>query len=194
QDYGNNGNGNSIATIILGGNDRGPRPRTAPLPFNPAVNAGWPPYGMPPNFNPLVMHSNVGNNSNPAFQFGSMPNSSNQFFPEISRSIGASSSNAGVSIQTVRQLIDESHLDLINLLSQHMTTILNPIVADTNAKYDHLARQVERVAQLVDFDENTGNWNLENNEVNNGNMMGMILFELYKEEKMLIKCCMKLGI
>ncbi|MED6113400.1 hypothetical protein PIB30_070452 [Stylosanthes scabra] len=82
------------------------------------------------------------------------------------RSVEASSSNSGVSIQTVRQLIDESHLDLVNLLSQHMTTILNPIVSDTNAKYDHLAQQVERVTQLVNIDDDTGN-RIENENENN---------------------------
>ncbi|MED6114027.1 hypothetical protein PIB30_076338, partial [Stylosanthes scabra] len=114
QDVGNNGNGNGNdnQTINLGGNNRGPRPRIVQPPFNQAVNSDWPPYGLPPNFNPPSLHSNFGNNLNPAFQFGSMPNSNNQFFPEISRSAGASSLNSGVSIQTVRQLIDDSHLDL----------------------------------------------------------------------------------
>ncbi|MED6129211.1 hypothetical protein PIB30_105711, partial [Stylosanthes scabra] len=139
QDSANNGNGNGSQNVNLGGSNRDPRPRTV-------------------------------NNLNPTFQFGSiMPNSNNQFFPEISQSARASPSNPGVSIQTVRQLIDESHIDLVNLLSQHMTTILNPIVLDTNAKYDYLARQVERVAQLVDFNENTWNQNVENDEVNHDN-------------------------
>ncbi|MED6175844.1 hypothetical protein PIB30_082115 [Stylosanthes scabra] len=110
QDSGNNNNGNQ--TVNLGGNNRAPRPRVTQPPFNSAVNAGWPPYGLPQNFNPSFVNSNFGNNSNPAFQFGYVPNSNNQFFPEMSRSVGALSLNPGVSIQTVRQLIDESHLDL----------------------------------------------------------------------------------
>ncbi|MED6177186.1 hypothetical protein PIB30_095631 [Stylosanthes scabra] len=100
QDSGNNNNGNQ--TINSGGNNRGPRPRITQPPFNPAVNAGWPPYGLPPNYSPPFLNSNFGNNSNLAFQFGSVPNSNNQIFPEMSRSVGASSSNPGVSIQTVR--------------------------------------------------------------------------------------------
>ncbi|MED6186665.1 hypothetical protein PIB30_068871 [Stylosanthes scabra] len=164
QDSGNNNNGNQ--TVNSGGNNRGPRPRITQPPFNSAVNAGWPPYGLPQNYNPPFVNSNFGNNSNPAFQFGSVPNSNNQFFPEMSRSVGASSLNPGVSIQTVRQLIDESHLDLVNLLTQHLTSILNPIMADTNSKYDYLANQVERVSRLV-YDDNTENQhNAENRDEN----------------------------
>ncbi|MED6148708.1 hypothetical protein PIB30_055382 [Stylosanthes scabra] len=100
QDFGNNNNGNQ--TVNSGGNNRGPCPRITQPPFNYAVNAGWPPYGLPQNYNPPFVNSNFGNNSNPLFQFGSVPNSNNQFFPEMSRSVGASSSNPGVSIQTVR--------------------------------------------------------------------------------------------
>ncbi|MED6185962.1 hypothetical protein PIB30_062157 [Stylosanthes scabra] len=84
----------------------------------------------------------------------------------MSRSVGASSSNPGVSIQTVRQLIDESHLDLVNLLTQHLTSILNSIMADTNSKYDYLANQVERVSQLV-HDDNTENQNNAENIIEN---------------------------
>ncbi|MED6207640.1 hypothetical protein PIB30_037618 [Stylosanthes scabra] len=160
---GNNNNGNQ--TVNSGGNNRGPRPRITQPPFNSAVNVGWPPYGLPQNYSPPFLNSNFGNNSNPAFQFGSVPNS-NQFFPEMSRSVEASSSNPGVLIQTVRQLIDESHLDLVNLLTQHLTSILNPIMTDTNSKYDYLANQVERVSRLV-HDDNTENQNNAENRDEN---------------------------
>ncbi|MED6147242.1 hypothetical protein PIB30_042268 [Stylosanthes scabra] len=157
QDSGNNGNGNQA--VNLEGNNRGPRPRIVQPPFNQAVNTGWPPYGLPPNFNPPIFHSNFGNNSNPAFQFGSMPNSNINIFLKLVVVAGASSPSAGVSIQTIRQLIEESHLDLVNLLTQHLTSVLNPIMADTNLKYEHLANQVERVSHLVHVDEDVENQN-----------------------------------
>ncbi|MED6215142.1 hypothetical protein PIB30_110498, partial [Stylosanthes scabra] len=185
QDSGNNNNGNQ--TINFGGNNCGPRPRITQPPFNPAVNAGWPPYGLPHNYSPPFLNSNFGNNSNPAFQFGSVPNSNNQIFPEISRSVGASSLNPGVLIQTVRQLIDESHLDLVNMLTQHLTSILNPIMADTNSKYDYLANQVERVSQLV-HDDNTENQNNAENIIENN--LGVAMSELSRGVKMLNKFCM----
>ncbi|MED6205667.1 hypothetical protein PIB30_019966, partial [Stylosanthes scabra] len=148
-----------------GGNSHNSHPRIMQPPFNPPVTADWSPYRMPPNFTQPVLHSNFGNNSNSAFQFGSFPNSSGQFFLEMNRSVGTSSSSSSLSIQTVKQLIEDSHLDLVNLLIQHMRTILNSIIADSNSKYDRLARQVEQVARLVYVDENVQNQNNEENNV-----------------------------
>ncbi|MED6138304.1 hypothetical protein PIB30_073039 [Stylosanthes scabra] len=85
-----------------GGNSHNSHLRIMQPPFNPPATARWLPYGMPPNFTPPALHSNFGNNSNSAFQFGSIPNSSSQFFPEINRSVGTSSSTSGLSIQTVK--------------------------------------------------------------------------------------------
>ncbi|MED6113633.1 hypothetical protein PIB30_072693 [Stylosanthes scabra] len=59
QDSGNNNNGNQ--TVNSGGNNRGTRPRITQPPFNSAVNAGWPPYGLPQNYNPPFVNSNFGN-------------------------------------------------------------------------------------------------------------------------------------
>ncbi|MED6118173.1 hypothetical protein PIB30_000152 [Stylosanthes scabra] len=71
--------------------------------------------------------------SNPD-QFGSIPN--NQAFY----------ANQPLLIAAVRQLIEESHLDLlVNLLTSHLMTVLNPIIADTNAKYEHLANRYDSI-------------------------------------------------
>ncbi|RYR76506.1 hypothetical protein Ahy_A01g001092 [Arachis hypogaea] len=48
-----------------------------------------------------------------------------------------------------RQYINESHHDFVNLLTHQMTTIVNPILANNESKYDRLAKQVERIAQIV---------------------------------------------
>ena len=42
---------------------------------------------------------------------------------------------------------------MVNLLTQQMTTILNPMMADHESKFEHLARQVERIARIVDYEE-----------------------------------------
>ncbi|XP_016173213.1 uncharacterized protein LOC107615681 [Arachis ipaensis] len=52
-----------------------------------------------------------------------------------------------------RQQVEESHHDLVNLLTQQMTTILNPMMADHDSRFERLARQVERIARIVDYDE-----------------------------------------
>ncbi|RYR77977.1 hypothetical protein Ahy_A01g002691 [Arachis hypogaea] len=51
------------------------------------------------------------------------------------------------------QHVDKSHHDLFNLLTQQMTTILNPMMADHVTKFERLARQVERIARIVNYDE-----------------------------------------
>ncbi|RYQ90185.1 hypothetical protein Ahy_B09g096429 isoform A [Arachis hypogaea] len=66
--------------------------------------------------------------------------------------VGSSSNNPG-SMAEFRQYINESHHDLVNLLTHQMTTILNPILADNESKYDRLVKQVERIARIVDYDE-----------------------------------------
>ncbi|XP_016178973.1 uncharacterized protein LOC107621468 [Arachis ipaensis] len=52
-----------------------------------------------------------------------------------------------------RQQVEENHHDLVNLLTQQMTTILNPMMADHELRFERLARQVERIARIVDYDE-----------------------------------------
>ncbi|RYR40057.1 hypothetical protein Ahy_A09g045722 [Arachis hypogaea] len=51
------------------------------------------------------------------------------------------------------QQVEESHHDLVNLLTQQMTTILNPMMADHESRFERLPRQVEMIARIVDYDE-----------------------------------------
>ncbi|RYR26450.1 hypothetical protein Ahy_B02g060683 [Arachis hypogaea] len=48
-----------------------------------------------------------------------------------------STSNAANSMAVYRQQVEESHHDLLNLLTQQMTTILNPMMADHKSKFEH---------------------------------------------------------
>ncbi|RYR49259.1 hypothetical protein Ahy_A07g035629 [Arachis hypogaea] len=57
-----------------------------------------------------------------------------------------STSNVPNSIAAFRQHVEESHHDL-------MTTILNPMMANHDSKFDRLTRQVKCIAQIVDYDE-----------------------------------------
>ncbi|RYR77835.1 hypothetical protein Ahy_A01g002490 [Arachis hypogaea] len=52
-----------------------------------------------------------------------------------------------------RQQVEESHHDLVSLLNHQMTTILNPMMVDHESRFECLARQVERIAQIVDYDD-----------------------------------------
>ncbi|MED6221152.1 hypothetical protein PIB30_051710 [Stylosanthes scabra] len=143
--------GNLVNQAIVGGSSggRGPRPRVEQPPPHRLQSEGWYPFGMPPNFQPQVIPSNLRGTSPSAIQFGSVPNE--QPFSEMSKSIASPNVNQPLSTAAVRQLIEESHLDLVNLMTSHLTTILNPIVVDTNAKYEQLAKKFDT---LVGFDDN----------------------------------------
>ncbi|RYQ88934.1 hypothetical protein Ahy_B09g095834 isoform C [Arachis hypogaea] len=52
-----------------------------------------------------------------------------------------------------RQQVEESHHDLVNLLTQQMTIILNPMMANHESRFERLARQVERITRIVNYDE-----------------------------------------
>ncbi|RYQ99632.1 hypothetical protein Ahy_B07g087592 [Arachis hypogaea] len=73
-----------------------------------------------------------------------------------------STSNAPNSMAAFRQHVDESHHDLVNLLTQQTTTILNHMMADHELKFERLARKVERIVWVVDYDE--GDQNLQMNQ------------------------------
>ncbi|RYQ83489.1 hypothetical protein Ahy_B10g102175 [Arachis hypogaea] len=64
-----------------------------------------------------------------------------------------STSNGLGSIAAFQQHVNESHHDLVNLLTRKMTTILNPMMADHETKFERLARQVKRIAQIFYYDE-----------------------------------------
>ncbi|RYQ98558.1 hypothetical protein Ahy_B07g086298 [Arachis hypogaea] len=94
----------------------------------------------------------------PPIRFGGINRVNNVQNPqqhfEYSREYNVGSTlNASNSIATFRQHVEESHHDLVNLLTQQMTTILNPMVADHESKFDCLARQVKRIARIVGYDE-----------------------------------------
>ncbi|RYQ91542.1 hypothetical protein Ahy_B09g097468 [Arachis hypogaea] len=75
-----------------------------------------------------------------------------------------STSNAANSLAVYRQQVEESHHDLVNLLTQQMTTILNPMMADHESKFECLARQVEQIARIVDYEEGERRDARRNNE------------------------------
>ncbi|RYR43415.1 hypothetical protein Ahy_A08g039834 [Arachis hypogaea] len=63
-----------------------------------------------------------------------------------------------------RQQVEESHHDLVNLLIQQMTIILNPMMAYHESKFQRLSRQVEHIARIVDYEEDERHNARRNNE------------------------------
>ncbi|RYR49116.1 hypothetical protein Ahy_A07g035418 [Arachis hypogaea] len=100
----------------------------------------------------IVQHLDVTSHSESVNGVNNVQNSQQQ--SEFSRDYNVgSTSNASNSIAVFRQHVEESHHDLVNLLTQQMTKILNPMMADHESKFDRFARQVERIARIVDYDE-----------------------------------------
>ncbi|RYR05182.1 hypothetical protein Ahy_B06g085059 [Arachis hypogaea] len=94
----------------------------------------------------------------PPIRFGGASGVNNvqmpQQLPEFSRDANVGSiSNASNLVAAFRQHVEESHHDLVNLKIQKVTKILNPLMADHEMKFDRLARQVKRIARIVDYDE-----------------------------------------
>ncbi|RYQ83712.1 hypothetical protein Ahy_B10g102508 [Arachis hypogaea] len=105
----------------------------------------------------------------PSIRFGGASGIHNVQIPqphtEYSRDVNVgSTSNASNSRVEFRQYVEESYHDLVNLLTQQMTTILNPMMADHEMKFDRLARQVELIARIVDDDEGERQDTRGNNE------------------------------
>lgn len=57
------------------------------------------------------------------------------------------------SLAVFCQQIDESRHDLASLLTQQMANVLNPLIATNNARFEQLARQVGRIAEVINLDE-----------------------------------------
>ena len=80
------------------------------------------------------------------------------FFQKLPKTLPLKTpSNTVESLATFRQQLKESHHDLVNMLTQQMATIFTLLIESTNTRYDQLARQVNRIAGIVNVDENPNN-------------------------------------
>ncbi|RYR10942.1 hypothetical protein Ahy_B05g079431 [Arachis hypogaea] len=141
-----------VTTIQTGNVGHNTRPRGPVPPYQPPLIAGWPLYGLLPGYTPPV------GGFVPPVRFGNVNGVNNvqnpQQHSEYSRDYNVDSTSNTVNLMAVyRQQVEESHHDLVNLLTQQMTTILNPMMADHESRFERLARQVERIARIVDYDD-----------------------------------------
>ncbi|RYR59334.1 hypothetical protein Ahy_A05g025201 [Arachis hypogaea] len=142
----------AVTTVQIGSVGRNIRLRGSSPPIQPPLTIGWPPYGLSPGYTPPV------SGFAPPVRFGSTSGINNHKNPqqhfEYSRDYNVgSTSNAANSMAVYQQHVEKSRHDLVNLLTQQMITILNPMMADHEVKFESLAIQVERIAQIVDYEE-----------------------------------------
>ncbi|RYR59238.1 hypothetical protein Ahy_A05g025081 [Arachis hypogaea] len=141
----NLGNGSGENVAVNNANEGGhsvhnPCSQISPTQIQPSVTIGWPPFGLPLGYTPpmggyapSVRFKNASGvvNNQPSFPHSDM---------SLDYHIG-STSNSARSFVVFRQHIDESHNDLVNLLTQQMIAILNPIMVDNEIKYERLPMQ-----------------------------------------------------
>ncbi|MED6135604.1 hypothetical protein PIB30_048060 [Stylosanthes scabra] len=103
--------------------------------------------------------TNAGNISKPSTTLTATSiENSRSIFSDMSRAMPVTQPSQTVgSLATIRQQMDESHHDLVNMLTHQMITVLNPILENTNTRIEQLNKQVNRIANVVDLEENNAN-------------------------------------
>ena len=54
------------------------------------------------------------------------------------------------SLATFRQQLEESHHELVNMLTHQMAIVITPLLESNNIRYEYLAQQISRIASIVD--------------------------------------------
>ena len=54
------------------------------------------------------------------------------------------------SLATFRQQLEESHHELMNVLTHQMATAITPLLESNNTRYEQLAWQLNQIASIVD--------------------------------------------
>jgi len=52
------------------------------------------------------------------------------------------------SLLALRKQMEESNHEMLNLLTQHISTMFNPLIEDTNNSYQALSTQMKRIANF----------------------------------------------
>ena len=72
-------------------------------------------------------------------------------YPNMPRTMPLTNpSYANESLATFRQQLEESHHELVNMLTHQMATVITPVIESNKTRYEQLARQVNRIASIVD--------------------------------------------
>ncbi|KEH41558.1 hypothetical protein MTR_1g052285 [Medicago truncatula] len=53
------------------------------------------------------------------------------------------------SLSALRQQMEETNHEMVNLVTQHVGTVINPLIGDTNNSYQPLSLQMERIANFL---------------------------------------------
>jgi hypothetical protein len=111
---------------------------------SPSTHVGYRP-SKPFPFGPGTTNPLYGPVPNPTFGFSTFPS----FEPERYTSPRTTSQPlTNASVMSLRQQMDESNHEMVNLLTQQMSTVFNPLIQNTNDSYQMLAHQMGRIADF----------------------------------------------
>ncbi|KAH1237870.1 hypothetical protein GmHk_08G022674 [Glycine max] len=106
-------------------------------PFRPPQN---PLYGMPTSLMVGLQNSQPNiENLNMASPSGSVAGNQGRVIPQHL---------TNTSVLSLRQQMDESNHDMVNMLTQQIGTVINPLIQNTNDSYQTLTNQISRIADF----------------------------------------------
>ncbi|MCI18025.1 myb-related transcription factor, partial [Trifolium medium] len=53
------------------------------------------------------------------------------------------------TLQSLRQQIDDSNHEMVNMMTQQMATVFNPVIENSNAAYQALATRMSQIAEML---------------------------------------------
>eukprot|EP00256_Glycine_max_P066604 XP_025981199.1 uncharacterized protein LOC100802634 [Glycine max] len=106
-------------------------------PFRPPQN---PLYGMPTSLMAGLQNSQPNiENLNMSSPSGSVAGNQGRVIPQHL---------TNTSVLSLRQQMDESNHDMVNMLTQQIGTVINPLIQNTNDSYQMLTNQISRIADF----------------------------------------------
>ncbi|KAJ1422771.1 hypothetical protein SESBI_12817 [Sesbania bispinosa] len=129
-------------------------PVSLPVTQDPGSSQQNPPYGMPYGF-----LTNVGTSPSTFSKVvttlaplgrGTVSglNTSSVGIPLQNFGSNPSTSITNTTLNSIRQQMDEINHEMVNMLAQQMTNVVNPLVESTNLNYNVLARQMARIVDV----------------------------------------------
>ena len=116
-------------------------------PNNTSIQGVWDhrsmPYGMPSS---LMQGLQTSGNMFSENLNVSLPQ---LFGPGVSTTYRSPQQNlTNASMAAIRQTMEETNHDMVNMMTQQIGTVINPLIRDTNTSYQRLSDQMERIANF----------------------------------------------
>ena len=137
----------SMATVISQAMPSMATQTSHDYPNNTSIQGVWDhrsmPYGMPSS---LMQGLQTSGNMFSENLNVSLPQ---LFGPGVSTTYRSPQQNlTNASMAAIRQTMEETNHDMVNMMTQQIGTVINPLIRDTNTSYQRLSDQMERIANF----------------------------------------------